>query len=88
MEKQNQNKHPNRPAEQAITAMLSGAIANRQCILNGNALVALHLDALTNSETALTPYHCEPPSDGRDHGVQVPALGGRTSTGGNRSWGR
>jgi hypothetical protein len=46
MEKQNQNELPNRPAEQAITAMLSGAIANRQCILNGNALVALHLAAL------------------------------------------
>jgi hypothetical protein len=46
MEKQNQNELPNRPAEQAITAMLSGAIANRQRILNGNALVALNLDAL------------------------------------------
>jgi hypothetical protein len=46
MEKQNQNELPNRPGEQAITAMLSGAIASRQCILNGNALVALHLDAL------------------------------------------
>jgi hypothetical protein len=46
MEKQNQNELPNRPAEQAITAMLSGAMQIDSASFTVTRWVALHLDAL------------------------------------------
>jgi hypothetical protein len=66
--------------------MLSGAIANRQCILNGNALVALHLDALI-PKPHLHLITVSPDRTGETTVCKFRHLL-EEHHGGNRSWGR